>query len=118
VAWPVLTVQPRHMRMRILNGAVSRALQLNIQDGRGKNYNDRCRIVGADGGVIGKDRTGNLGGRAFPTTHGLFTSNAYRWDIVCDFRNLDGSLYLTNEPNEKLMVRALPWCAGYKHYIL
>jgi FtsP/CotA-like multicopper oxidase with cupredoxin domain len=99
----VLTVQPRFVRFRMLNGAVSRALQLNFQDAQGTRYNDRCRIVGADGGAIGKDRTGPLGGRAFPTTHGLFMSDAYRWDVVCDFRGLDGSLFLTNEPNEKLM---------------
>jgi FtsP/CotA-like multicopper oxidase with cupredoxin domain len=99
----VLTVQPRYVRFRVLNGAVSRALSLSFQDAKGKRYNDRCRIVGSDGGVIGKDRTGSLGGRVFPTSRGLFTSNAYRWDIVCDFRNLEGSLFLTNEPDKELM---------------
>ena len=99
----MLKVQPRHVRFRILNGAPSRALQLSFQDANGKLYNDRCRIVGSDGGVIGKDRVGPLGGRAFPSKRGLFTSNAYRWDVVCDFRDLDGSLFLTNEPNKNLM---------------
>ena len=99
----MLTVQPRYVRFHVLNGGVSRALSLNFQDANGKKYNDRCRIVGSDGGVIGKDRTGTLGGRPFPTRRGLFTSNAYRWDIVCDFRNLEGALFLTNEPNEDLM---------------
>ena len=103
VAWPVLKVQPKHIRFRMLNGAVSRALGINFEDANGKKYNDRCRIVGADGGVIGKDRTGNLGGRAFPTNRPLFTSNAYRWDVVCDFTGLDGSLYMTNEPYGELM---------------
>lgn len=102
LAWPVLKVQPRHVRFRILNGAVSRAIQLSFQDAAGKVYNDRCRIVGSDGGVIGKDRKGPLGGRAYPQ-RGLYMGNAYRWDVVCDLRGLSGSLFLTNAPNEDLM---------------
>ena len=113
----MLTVQPRFVRFRILNGAVSRALQLNFQDATGKKYNNRCRIVGSDGGVIGRDRNSDLGGRAFPTMHGLFTSNAYRWDVVCDFRGLEGSLFLTNEPNDELM-KPIPAMFCHSHLLM
>jgi spore coat protein A len=98
--WPVLAVEPRRYRFRILNGCNGRYLSMSLTDAPNAEHPDAPSAVpfwqiGTDGGLLDAPAELNTPGR-----HGadrLMLSPAERADVIIDFSGLEGaSLILTN----------------------
>lgn len=94
VAWPLQTVEPRHYRLRLLNGSDSRFLVIQFREAAGDNQ-EQLEVVGAPltFDVIGSDQ-----GLGSPTTvEKLVIEPGGRYDLVVDFKGLQGQrIIMTN----------------------
>ena len=78
VPWPVMDVEPRLYRFRILNGAVSRSWKWQLWDGAAAVP---MRIVGTDAGLVPQVR------RVKSFRHAM----AERYEVLIDFTNFKGA---------------------------
>jgi len=82
VAWPVLDVQPRKYRFRMVNGADSRFFNLWLEvDGQGPQPGLQLVQIGAEGGLLPASVALGTG----PGPAGLLLGNGERADVVVDF---------------------------------
>ena len=82
VAWPVLEVEPRKYRFRMVNGADSRFFNLWLEiAGRGPQPGLRMVQIGAEGGFLPTSVVTATG----PGTSRLLIGNGERADVVIDF---------------------------------
>jgi spore coat protein A, manganese oxidase len=86
--WPLMKVEPRKYRFRILNGAISRSYKLKLSTG------DQMFVIGTDGGLMPAPA---------PTTS-LRIGMAERYEVIIDFSKYAGKrVELLNEllPNNR-----------------
>jgi len=93
-AWPVLEVEPRKYRLRVLNGSNSRFYDMNFswQKPQGQTTNLKFFQIGTDGGLL-DDAV---------ETQSLLLAPAERADVVIDFSESSlqgGTIILTNRAN-------------------
>jgi FtsP/CotA-like multicopper oxidase with cupredoxin domain len=78
VPWPVMNVEPRLYRFRVLNASVSRSYSWQLHDGRSSVP---MTVVGTDAGLMPKPQV------VSSFRHGM----AERYEILVDFRNYKGA---------------------------
>ncbi|NUR08443.1 MAG: multicopper oxidase domain-containing protein [Nocardioidaceae bacterium] len=78
VPWPVMDVEPRIYRFRILNASVSRSYNWQLHDGRAPVP---MTVVGTDAGLVPKPQT------VMTLRHGM----AERYEVVIDFAKYKGA---------------------------
>jgi spore coat protein A len=82
VAWPVLEVEPRKYRFRMVNGADSRFFNVWLEvAGKGPQPALQMVQIGAEGGFLPTSVVVGTG----PGTGGLLLGNGERADVVIDF---------------------------------
>jgi spore coat protein A, manganese oxidase len=102
-AWPLLKVEPRRYRFRILNGSNARFLRMGLADASSGAAGPAIYQIGTDGGLL--DTPVKLPGQAEPASDGtpapstrLFLAPSERADVIIDFANQQGkSFTLTND---------------------
>ncbi|MEY9935536.1 spore coat protein A [Catenulispora sp. GP43] len=98
--WPVLAVEPRRYRFRVLNGCNGRYLSMNLTEAAnaGRHYAPSAVPfwqIGTDGGLL--DRPVELNAPHRQDAKRLVLAPAERADLIIDFSGLEGcSLILTN----------------------
>ncbi|CAF1407708.1 unnamed protein product [Rotaria sordida] len=109
IPFPLMCLEPKWYRFRILNGAVSRPFLLKIKNNALQDVSQQiCKIFGTDGGFRDTPVT-------FPTT-GLLIGIAERYDVVCDFRALKNQiLYMWNHKDDTFMKDVPYFC--YSHLL-
>jgi FtsP/CotA-like multicopper oxidase with cupredoxin domain len=107
IPFPVMNLEPKWLRFRILNAAVSRPYLLKIKDNRLNDISQRiCRIIATDGGF----RKTHI---PFPT-EGLLVGVAERYEIVCNFSGYAGrEVYFWNDRNVELMKDVPYFCHSH-----
>lgn len=102
IPFPQLNLEPKWIRFRILNAAVSRPYLFKIKDHRLGDISQRiCRIIASDGGFANSHV-------AFPA-EGLYIGVAERYEIVCNFQNYAGrTVYFWNDFDPQVM-KAVPY---------
>jgi FtsP/CotA-like multicopper oxidase with cupredoxin domain len=78
VPWPVMDVQPRKYRFRILNASVSRSYTWQLHDGRAPVP---MTVIGTDAGLMPKPQS------VTQLRHGM----AERYEVIIDFANYRGA---------------------------
>ncbi|MGF1426637.1 multicopper oxidase family protein [Kitasatospora sp. LaBMicrA B282] len=110
--WPVLAVEPRRYRFRILNGCNGRYLSMSLTDAPNASQGNAPSAVpfwqiGTDGGLLDTPVELNTPGR--PDALRLMLSPAERADVIIDFGGLEGrSLILTNTARHSFPTGPLP----------
>lgn len=79
VPWPVMDVEPRKYRFRILNASVSRSYKWQLHDGRAPVP---VTVIGTDAGLMARPMT------VTDFRHGM----AERYEFIVDFANYRGAL--------------------------
>ena len=79
VPWPVMDVEPRKYRFRILNASVSRSYKWQLHDGRAPVP---VTVIGTDAGLMPRPMT------VTDFRHGM----AERYEVIVDFANYRGAL--------------------------
>jgi FtsP/CotA-like multicopper oxidase with cupredoxin domain len=79
VPWPVMDVEPRKYRFRILNASVSRSYKWQLHDGRAPVP---VTVIGTDAGLMPRPMT------VTDFRHGM----AERYEFIVDFANYRGAL--------------------------
>ena len=79
VPWPVMHVEPRKYRFRILNASVSRSYKWQLHDGRAPVP---VTVIGTDAGLMPRPMT------VTDFRHGM----AERYEVIVDFANYRGAL--------------------------
>lgn len=79
VPWPVMDVEPRKYRFRILNASVSRSYTWQVHDGRAPVP---VTVIGTDAGLMPKPQS------VTSFRHGM----AERYEVIIDFANYRGAL--------------------------
>ena len=93
--WPVLTVEPRKYRFRVLNGANARTFALKLMDQQTEAPGPAFYQIGSDSGFM--ENISILNDPADPKAKRLVLAPAERADIVIDFSKHAGkSLMLDN----------------------
>jgi spore coat protein A, manganese oxidase len=87
VAWPVLEVEPRRYRFRMVNGADSRFYGLWLEvAGEGPQPGLELVQIGAEQGLLPSSVVAGTG----PGTDGLLLANGERADVIVDFAGFAG----------------------------
>lgn len=107
IPFPVMNIEPKWNRFRILNAAPSRPYLLRIKDENMVDYSRQlCQIIATDGGY--RNTPVN-----FPK-EGLLLGAAERYEIVCDFSKLNSkTLYFWNEQDTKVMKGVPYFCNSH-----
>ena len=107
IPFPQLNTDPKWIRLRLLNAAVSRPFLFKIKDINLNDISQRiCRIIATDGCF----RQTHI---AFPT-EGLFLGVAERYEIVCNFQNYAGrTVYFWNDFNKDIMKDVPYFCHSH-----
>jgi FtsP/CotA-like multicopper oxidase with cupredoxin domain len=107
IPFPQMNLQPKWIRFRLLNAAVSRPFLFKIKDHTLNDISQRiCRIIASDGGF----RKTHI---AFPT-QGLLIGVAERYEIVCNFTNYtQRTVYLWNDFNTDIMKNVPYFCHSH-----
>lgn len=102
IPFPQMNFEPKWIRFRILNAAVSRPYLFKIKDHRLNDISQRiCRIIASDGGFANSHT-------AFPV-EGLYIGVAERYEIVCNFQNYaQRTVYMWNDFDKDVM-KAVPY---------
>ena len=79
VPWPVMDVEPRKYRFRILNASVSRSYTWQVHDGRAPVP---VTVIGTDAGLMPRPQS------VTSFRHGM----AERYEVIIDFANYRGAL--------------------------
>ncbi|MBR7833601.1 multicopper oxidase domain-containing protein [Actinospica durhamensis] len=110
--WPVLAVEPRRYRFRVLNGCNGRYLSMNLTEAHNADLSCAPSAaafwqIGTDGGLLDRPAELNTPGR--PEAKRLDLAPAERADLIIDFSGLDGcSLILTNNAVHSFPTGTLP----------
>ena len=109
IPFPLIPLEPKWYRFRVLNAAVSRPYLFKIKTSAGNDISrTQCQIIASEGGL----RTAPV---AFPAK-GLLIGIAERYEVVCDFSTLKGqTLFMWNEQDEDLMKDVPYFC--YSHLL-
>lgn len=107
VPFPQMNLEPKWLRFRLLNAAVSRPYLFKIKDHNLNDISQRiCRVIATDGGF----RNTHI---AFPT-EGLYIGVAERYEIVCNFQNYAGrTVYFWNDFDSKVMKDVPYFCNSH-----
>ena len=107
IPFPEMDLEPKWIRFRILNAAVSRPYLFKIKDHRLNDISQRiCRVIATDGGF----RRSHI---AFPV-EGLYIGVAERYEIVCNFQNYrDRTIYFWNDFNKDIMKDVPYFCHSH-----
>jgi FtsP/CotA-like multicopper oxidase with cupredoxin domain len=91
IPFPVMNLEPKWLRFRFLNAAVSRPYLIKIKDSSLNDISQRiCRVIATDGGF----RRTHI---PFPP-EGLLIGVAERYEIVCNFAGYSGrTVYFWND---------------------
>ncbi|MBB5138566.1 spore coat protein A [Thermocatellispora tengchongensis] len=81
VVWPYTEVEPRWYRLRVLNASNARTYRLMLLDRDGRPRPELVRVIGTDGGLLGKPAE---------VKGAIVLSPAERADLLVDFRPLAG----------------------------
>jgi FtsP/CotA-like multicopper oxidase with cupredoxin domain len=109
IPFPQMNLQPKWIRFRILNAAVSRPYLFKIKDHRYNDISQRiCRVFASDGGF-------SRSHIAFPV-EGLYIGVAERYEIVCNFSNYTGrTVFFANDFDKDVMKDVPYFC--YSHLL-
>lgn len=107
IPFPVMNLEPKWNRFRILNAAVSRPYLLKIKDNNMNDISQKlCKIIATDGGYVNTPVN-------YPV-EGLLIGVAERYEIVCDFSNLKSqTLYFWNDRDTKIMKGVPYFCNSH-----
>lgn len=107
IPFPQMNLEPKWLRFRLLNAAVSRPYLFKIKDHRLNDISQRiCRVIATDGGF----RHTHI---AFPV-EGLYIGVAERYEIVCNFSNYAGrTVYFWNDFDDKVMKDVPYFCHSH-----
>lgn len=107
IPFPVMNLEPKWLRFRLLNAAVARPYLFKIKDHRLNDISQRiCRIIAADGGF----RRTHI---PFPA-EGLMIGVAERYEIVCNFSGYSGrEIYFWNDRDVDLMKDVPYFCNSH-----
>jgi FtsP/CotA-like multicopper oxidase with cupredoxin domain len=107
IPFPLMNLEPKWLRFRFLNAAVSRPYLLKIKDSKLNDISQRiCRIIATDGGF----RRTHI---AFPP-EGLLIGVAERYEIVCNFSGYAGrEVYFWNDRDTNLMKDVPYFCHSH-----
>ncbi len=107
IPFPIMNMEPKWLRFRLLNAAVSRPYLFKIKDHRLNDISQRiCRIIAADGGF----RRTHI---PFPP-EGLLIGVAERYEIVCNFAGYAGrEVYFWNDRDTDLMKDVPYFCNSH-----
>jgi FtsP/CotA-like multicopper oxidase with cupredoxin domain len=107
IPFPQMNFEPKWMRFRLLNAAVSRPYLFKIKDHRLGDISQRiCRVIATDGGF----RRTHI---AFPV-EGLLIGVAERYEIVCNFAAYTGrTVYFWNDFNKDVMKDVPYFCNSH-----
>lgn len=107
IPFPLMNMEPKWLRFRLLNAAVSRPYLFKIKDSKLNDISQRiCRVISGDGGY----RKTHI---AFPV-EGLLLGVAERYDIVCNFGGYGGrEVYFWNDFNADLMKDVPYFCNSH-----
>lgn len=107
IPFPQMNLEPKWIRFRLLNAAVSRPFLFKIKDHRLSDVSQRiCRVIATDGGF----RRTHI---AFPI-EGLYIGVAERYEIVCNFQNYtQRTVYLWNDYNKDVMKDVPYFCHSH-----
>lgn len=109
IPFPVMNFEPKWMRFRLLNAAVSRPYLFKIKDAKLNDISQRiCRVFAADGGFAARHT-------AFPA-EGLLLGVAERYEIACNFAGYGSrTVYFWNDFDKKIMKDVPYFC--YSHLL-
>lgn len=107
IPFPTMNMEPKWLRFRFLNAAVSRPYLLKIKDQNLNDISQRiCRIIATDGGF----RRTHI---AFPV-EGLLIGVAERYEIVCNFSGYSGrTVYFWNDRDTEQMKDVPYFCHSH-----
>jgi FtsP/CotA-like multicopper oxidase with cupredoxin domain len=107
IPFPLMKMEPKWLRFRILNAAVSRPYLFKIKDSRLNDISQRiCRVIAGEGGY----RKTHI---AFPV-EGLMIGVAERYEIVCNFAGYGGrEIYFWNDRDKELMKDVPYFCNSH-----
>jgi bilirubin oxidase len=107
IPFPTMNMEPKWLRFRFLNAAVSRPYLLKIKDQNLNDISQRiCRIIATDGGF----RKSHI---AFPT-EGLLIGVGERYEIVCNFSAYGGrTVYFWNDRDTEQMKDVPYFCNSH-----
>ena len=88
VPWPLMEVEPRIYRFRILNASVSRSYEWSLSDGRSTVP---MTVIGTDGGLMPQPKV------VSKLRHGM----AERYEIIIDFSKYKGARITLKNTNPK-----------------
>jgi FtsP/CotA-like multicopper oxidase with cupredoxin domain len=102
IPFPQMNLEPKWLRFRLLNAAVSRPYLLKIKDSKLNDISQTvCRVIASDGGY----RKTHI---AFPL-EGLLIGVAERYEIVCNFTGYNGkNVYFWND-YDPVMMKDVPY---------
>ncbi|UJR17736.1 hypothetical protein I4U23_004634 [Adineta vaga] len=109
IPFPLMNLEAKWYRFRMLNAAVSRPYLLKIKNAALQDIGQQiCKVIATDGGYRATTVT-------FPTA-GLLIGVAERYEIVCDFTTFKGqTLYMWNDFDDDWMKDVPYFC--YSNYI-
>ena len=109
IPFPLIPLEPKWYRFRLLNAAASRPFLVRIKTSAGNDISRiQCRIIASEGGF----RNAPI---AFPAA-GLLIGIGERYEVVCDFSTLRGqTLFMWNERDEDLTKDVPFFC--YSHLL-
>ena len=104
IPFPVMSLEPKWNRFRVLNSAVSRPWIIKIKDSNLNDISQKiCKIIATDGGY-----------RDTPVQYpmeGLLIGVAERYEFVCDFSGYKSqTLYFWNDQDTRVMNDAPYFC--------
>jgi len=107
IPFPNINMEPKWLRFRLLNAAVSRPYLFKIKDHNLNDISQRiCRIIATDGGF----RRTHI---AFPA-EGLMIGVAERYEIVCNFSGYSGrTVYFWNDRDTEQMKDVPYFCHSH-----
>jgi FtsP/CotA-like multicopper oxidase with cupredoxin domain len=107
IPFPQMNLEPKWIRFRLLNAAVSRPYLFKIKDHRLNDISQRiCRVIASDGGFLNSHM-------AFPV-EGLYLGVAERYEIVCNFSNYVGrTVYFWNDFDKDVMKDVPYFCHSH-----
>ncbi len=110
VPYPVMHIEPKWIRFRILVASISRPYNYKIKTEDGVDVSkDICYIVASDGGY-------HMNPVKFPET-GLLHGVAERFEVVCDFSQFQEKTLIFWNENDFDQMKAVPFYC-YSHLIM
>lgn len=107
IPFPTMNMEPKWLRFRFVNAAVSRPYLVKIKDSNLNDISQRiCRVIATDGGF----RKSHV---AFPP-EGLLIGVSERYEIVCNFSGYSGrTVYFWNDFDKEIMKDVPYFCNSH-----